>query len=45
MPSPNRPDDDTGVPGLHTWTQVYVFVGVCFLVWLTLLTLLTLSYS
>ena len=45
MPSPLRPDDDTGVPGLRTWTQVYVFVGACFLVWLTLLTLLTRVYS
>ena len=45
VPSPSTPDEATGVPGLGTWTQVYICVGVCFLVWLTLLTLLTLTYS
>jgi hypothetical protein len=41
----HRPDDLTGVPGMTSWSRVYLFVGGCFLLWLTLLTLLTLSYS
>jgi hypothetical protein len=38
-----RPADDTttGLPGLRTWRQVYVFVLVVFAVWLGLLTALT----
>jgi hypothetical protein len=42
---PPRTDDRTGVPGLPTWTHVYVFVGCSFLLWLALLTLLTLSFA
>ena len=47
MPSlPKAPAENaTGVPGLTTWPRVYLFVGVCFLLWLTLLTILTLSYT
>jgi hypothetical protein len=40
-----RADDATGVPGLASWPRVYFFVAACFVVWLTLLTLLTLAYT
>ncbi len=38
-------EETTGVPGLTTWTAVYVVVGACFMLWLTLLTLLTYAFS
>jgi hypothetical protein len=39
----NRPPDDetTGLPGLRTWKQVYLFVLVVFAAWVGLLTMLT----
>jgi len=40
-----RPDEETGVPGLPNWPRVYLVVAGCFLLWLSLLTLLTLAYS
>jgi hypothetical protein len=46
-PSDCRPrrDDDTGVPGLRTWTRVYVVVVLCFVLWIALLSTLMLVYS
>jgi hypothetical protein len=39
------PDDhSTGVPGLHTWRGVYLFVLGCFILWLGLLVLFTWSF-
>jgi hypothetical protein len=40
-----RPDEDTGVPGLRTWTRVYVVVVGCFVLWIALLSTLMLVYS
>ncbi|HVW06733.1 MAG TPA: hypothetical protein VHB78_17135 [Vicinamibacterales bacterium] len=40
-----RPDDDTGVPGVRTWTRVYVVVIGSFVLWIALLSTLMLVYS
>ena len=40
-----RGDDDTGLPGLRSWTGVYVVVIVSFILWVTLLVALTDFYS
>jgi hypothetical protein len=40
------PDDETtGLPGLRTWRQVYVFVLAVFAAWVGLLTALTWMFS
>jgi hypothetical protein len=39
------PDDDTGVPGVRTWTRVYVVVIGSFVLWIALLSTLMLVYS
>jgi len=40
------PDDEaTGLPGLRTWRQVYLFVLVVFVAWIGLLTVLTRMFS
>jgi len=37
-PAPKPPDNGTtGLPGLHTWPQLYTFVLACFVLWLVLL--------
>jgi hypothetical protein len=38
-------DATTGLPGLRTWTGVYLFVLGVFVVWVMLLTALTLMFS
>lgn len=35
----------TGLPGLRTWRHVYWFVFACFVLWIVLLLVLTMSYS
>jgi len=35
----------TGVPGLRTWRGVYFFVFGCFILWVMLLLVLTVSFS
>ena len=30
-------DESTGLPGLHTWRRVYLFVFGCFVLWVVLL--------
>jgi len=37
-------DDDTGLPGLRRWRQVYTAVGVTFIVWVGLLVALDRLY-
>jgi hypothetical protein len=44
-PVPHDPDDETDVPGLGTWPQVYVFVVAAFLLWVVLLTVLMRTFS
>ena len=39
------PDEETDVPGLATWTRVYVFVVGAFLLWVLLLTALMRTFS
>lgn len=36
---------DTGLPCLHTWKAVYLFVVVTFALWVVLLILLTRSFA
>ncbi len=36
---------DTGLPLLRTWRGVYLFVFGCFVLWVVLLTMLTMIYS
>ena len=38
-------DEFTGLPGLRTWRGVYLFVFGCFVLWVALLLILTVSYS
>lgn len=38
-------DELTGLPGLRTWRDVYLFVFVCFALSVVLLLALTMSYS
>ena len=45
QPPPDHPDDLTGLPGLRNWHQVYLFVFACFVLWVSLLLALTVSYS
>ena len=45
-PAMTPPDDEsTGLPGLHTWRGVYLFVLGVFVVWVGLLAVLTRMYS
>ena len=37
--------ESTGLPGFRTWRGVYLFVLSVFLLWVGLLTLLTVMYS
>lgn len=37
-------DEDTGLPGLHSWRAVYVVVSIIFTGWIALLTWLTEAY-
>lgn len=43
-PQPAEGDDDTGLPILRSWRSVYVAVTIIFVVYATLLTLLTRLY-
>lgn len=43
-PRVNR-DELTGLPGLRTWNNVYLFVFACFVLWVSLLLVLTVFYS
>jgi hypothetical protein len=46
MPSDAAPDDaETGFPGLRTWSGVYWLVIGVFIVWVALLTTLTMIFS
>lgn len=38
-------DETTGLPGLRTWRDVYLFVFACFVLSVLLLLVLTMSYS
>ncbi|HUA39897.1 MAG TPA: hypothetical protein VMA35_15995 [Candidatus Sulfopaludibacter sp.] len=38
-------DELTGLRGLRTWRDVYLFVFGCFVLWVVLLLALTMSYS
>jgi hypothetical protein len=38
-------DEETGLPGLRNWVQVYAFVFVVLIVWVGLLTALTRAFS
>jgi hypothetical protein len=38
-------DELTGLPGLRAWRHVYLFVFACFVLWVLLLLVLTVSYS
>jgi hypothetical protein len=42
---PEPKDDETGLPGLHTWPAVYIFVLGAFILWVGLLLLLTRMFS
>jgi len=44
-PPDNVNDQTTGVPLLHTWRSVYVFVLASFVVWVGLLVALTVIFS
>ncbi|HEV2329438.1 MAG TPA: hypothetical protein VGY56_11700 [Verrucomicrobiae bacterium] len=35
----------TGLPGLPRWSHVYFFVFACFVLWVSLLLILTVLYS
>lgn len=39
------PDHETGLPGIRTWRAVYILVMGIFVLWVVLLTWLTLHYS
>ena len=44
--SPSGVDDAaTGLPGLSTWPGVYLFVFGVFIVWVALLTMLSMMFS
>ena len=43
--SPNPEAEPIGLPGLHTWRGVYLFVLGSFILWVGLLVALTLVYS
>jgi hypothetical protein len=44
--APSGPADaETGLPGLRTWPRVYALVVGIFLVWLALLTTLTVMFK
>ena len=43
-PSGNQ-DETTGLPLLHTWRSVYLFVFGSFILWVLLLLALTMSFS
>jgi len=46
MSSPPEPSDEsTGLPGIRTWRTVYWIVFAIFVVWVGLLTWLTVAYS
>lgn len=36
-PTQRAADESTGLPGLHTWRRVYLFVFGCFVLWVVLL--------
>jgi len=38
-------DQVTGLPFLHTWRAVYIFVAIIFVVWVVLLSTLQRMYS
>jgi hypothetical protein len=37
--------EPTGLPGLRTWREVYLFVIICFVVYVALLTIFSLAFS
>jgi hypothetical protein len=44
-PEPEPNDESTGLPGLRTWRSVYIFVLVCFAVYVALLIVLERTFS
>ena len=42
---PDGEDEVTGVPVLRTWRGVYLFVFGCFILWVVLLLVMTVSFS
>jgi hypothetical protein len=42
---PAGKEEPTGLPGLRTWRGVYLLVFGCFVLWVLLLLVLTLSFS
>ena len=42
---PDKPENDTSLPGLRSWRAVYIFVGCVLAIWVALLTWLTLHYA
>jgi hypothetical protein len=44
-PAPLPDDSATGLPVLRTWPRVYLFVLAVFIVWVVLLTALTMTFS
>ena len=42
---PAEKDEQTRLPGLRTWRHVYLFVFICFVLWVLLLVALTAHYS
>ena len=43
--TPEHADEATGLPGLRTWRAVYLLVFGAFLLWVLLLSVLTVIYS
>jgi hypothetical protein len=44
-PEPKLKDEGTGLPGLRSWRNVYVFVLAVFALWIALLIALTRMFS
>ncbi len=44
VPAPPAEEKETGLPMLHTWNGVYLAVFGCFLFWVSLLYLLSVSF-
>jgi len=44
-PAPNGGDEDTGLAWPRTWRALYIFVGIVFVGWVTILYALTRTFS
>ena len=44
-PAPEPNDETTGLPGLRTWPAVYVAVIAVFVVWVALLSWLSIAFA